>query len=217
MRWKVCILVGVCSGVFTPFFIFFNTYSKTLKKFNILFFIKISSWVTFMEQLERWIYGLIIFLGGVFLLIFMGVRLLDLLSKTVFYFMLIFFIVLILYGVFLISVGILLMSVNIRVKKSVALIVILIGIIIIVLSISVMIIDSFTNVNVVEILSGIGLIILGIRLFFPKVQLKDEEKKEKSRRSLGLVLFIIGLIISGYYGFIFIMIMISYDLSLIHI
>ena len=166
-----------------------------------------------MEQLERWIYGLIIFLGGVFLLIFMGVRLLDLLSKTVFYFMLIFFIVLILYGVFLILVGILLMSVNVRVKKSVSLIVILIGIIILVLSISVIIIDSLTNVNIVEILSGLGLIILGIRLFFPKVQLKDEGKKAKINRNLGVVLFIIGLIISSYYGFIFILILVSYDLE----
>ncbi len=105
------------------------------------------------------------------------------------------------------------MTVDGRVKKSAALIVFLIGMIIIVLAISVILLDSFTNVNVVEILSGIGLIFLGIRLFFPKVKLKYEEKKEKSRRSLGLVLFIIGLIISGYYGFIFIMIMISYDLE----
>ena len=166
-----------------------------------------------MKQLERWIYGLLLFLGGVFLLIFMGVRLMDLLSKTVFYFMLIFFIVLMLYGIFLILAGILLMTVDGRVKKSAALIVFLIGMIIIVLAISVIMIDSFTNVNVVEILSGLGLIFLGIRLFFPKVKLKYEEKKEKSRKSLGLVLFIIGLIISGYYGFICILIMISYDLE----
>jgi len=166
-----------------------------------------------MKQLERWIYGLLLFLGGVFLLIFMGVRLMDLLSKTVFYFMLIFFIVLMLYGIFLILAGILLMTVDGRVKKSAALIVFLIGMIIIVLAISVIMIDSFTNVNVVEILSGIGLIFLGIRLFFPKVKLKYEEKKEKSRKSLGLVLFIIGLIISGYYGFICILIMVSYDLE----
>ena len=166
-----------------------------------------------MEQLERWIYGLIIFLGGVFFLIFMGFRLIDLLSKTVFYFMLIFFIVLMLYGIFLILIGILLMTVDRRVKKSAALIVFLIGMIIIALAISVILLGSFTNVNVVEILSGIGLIFLGFRLFFPKVKLKYEEKGEKSRKSLGLVLFIIGLIISGYYGFIFIMIMISYDLE----
>jgi len=166
-----------------------------------------------MEQLERRIYGLIIFLGGVFFLIFMGVRLMDLLSKTVFYFMLIFFIVLMLYGIFFILIGILLMTVDGRVKKSAAFIVFLIGMIIIVLAISVIILDSFTNVNIVEILSGIGLIFLGIRLFFPKVKLKDEEKKEKSRRSLELLLFIIGLIISGYYGFIGILIMISYDLK----
>ena len=166
-----------------------------------------------MEQLERWIYGLLIFLGGVFFLIFMGFRLVDLLSKTVFYFMLIFFIILMLYGIFLILVGILLMPVDSRVKKSAALIVFLIGMIIIVLAISVILLDSFTNVNVVEILSGIGLIFLGIRLFFPKVKLKYEEEKYKSSGSLELALFIIGLIISGYYGFIFIMIMISYDLE----
>ena len=206
-------MVGVCSGVFTPFFIFFSTSSKTLKKFNIIFFIKISSWVRFMEQLERWIYGLTLFLGGVFLLSFMGVRLLDLLSKTVFYFMLIFFIILMLYGVFLILVGILLMSVNLRAKKSTAFIIFLVGIIIIILSISVIIIDSFTSVNVVEILSGVGLIILGFRLYFPKVKIKAEEKKVKTRRSLGLVSFIIGLIISGYYGLIFVMIMVSYNLE----
>lgn len=166
-----------------------------------------------MEQLERWIYGLIIFLGGVFLLIFMGVRLLDLLSKTVSYFMLIFFIILMLYGVFLILVGILLISVSFRAKKNISFIIFLIGIIIIILSISVIIIDSFTNVNVVEILSGAGLIILGIRLYFPRIKIKAEEKKVKTRRSLGLVLFIIGLIISGYYGLIFIMILVSYDLE----
>ena len=166
-----------------------------------------------MEQLERWIYGLIIFFGGVFLLSFMGVRLLDLLSKTVFYFMLIFFIILMLYGVFLILVGILLMSVNLRAKKNTAFIVFLVGIIIIILSISVIIIDSFTSVNVVEILSGVGLIILGFRLYFSKVKIKAEEKKVKTRRSLGLVSFIIGLIISGYYGSIFVMIMVSYNLE----
>jgi len=166
-----------------------------------------------MEQLERWIYGLIVFLGGVFLLIFIGIRLMDLLSKTVFYFMLIFFIVLMLYGIFLILVGLLLMTVDGRVKKSAALIVFLIGMIIIVLAISVIILDSFTVVNVVEILSGIGLIFLGIRLYFPRVKIKAEEKKVKTRRSLELLLFIIGLIISGYYGFIIIMILVSYDLD----
>ena len=166
-----------------------------------------------MEQLERWIYGFIIFLGGVFLLTFIGIRLIDLLSKTVFYFMLIFFIVLMLYGIFLMLAGLLLMTVDGRVKKSAALIVFLIGMIIIVLAISVIILDSFTNVNVVEILSGIGLIFLGIRLYFPRVKIKAEETKVKSRRSLELLLFVMGLLISGYYGFIFIMIMVSYDLE----
>ncbi len=166
-----------------------------------------------MEQLERWIYGLIIFLGGVFLLIYAGVSLIDLISKTIFYFLLIFAIIVMLYGVILILIGILVMTVDGRVKKSAALIVFLIGMIIIVLAISVIIIYSFTIVNVVEILSGIGLIFLGIRLFFPKVKLKYEEKVEKSRRSLEPILFIIGLIISCYYGLIFIMIMVSYDLE----
>jgi len=166
-----------------------------------------------MEQLERWIYGFIIFLGGVFLLTFIGIRLIDLLSKTVFYFMLIFFIVLMLYGIFLMLAGLLLMTVDGRVKKSAALIVFLIGMIIIVLAISVIILDSFTNVNVVEILSGIGLIFLGIRLYFPRVKIKAEETKVKSRRSLELLLFVMGLLISGYYGFIFIMILVSYDLE----
>jgi len=166
-----------------------------------------------MEQLERWIYGLIIFLGGVFLLIFIGVRLMDLLSKTVFYFMLIFFIVLMLYGIFLMLTGLLLMTVNGRVKKSAALIIFIIGMIIIVLAISVIILDSFTNVNVFEILSGIGLIFLGIRLYFPRFKIKAEEKKVKTRRILGLVLFIIGLLLSDYYGLIFVMIMVSYDLE----
>jgi len=109
--------------------------------------------------------------------------------------------------------GLLLMTVDGRVKKSAALIVFLIGMIIIVLAISVIILDSFTNVNVVEILSGIGLIFLGIRLYFPRVKIKAEETKVKSRRSLELLLFVMGLLISGYYGFIFIMILVSYDLE----
>ena len=165
-----------------------------------------------MEKIERWIYGLIILLGGVFLLIFMGVRLLDLLSKTVFYFMLTFFIVLILYGVSLILVGILMMSIDARVKKSVALILFLIGILIIILSISVIILDSYTNVNVVEILSGLGLIVFGIRLFFHKKKLEDEGKNKKEGKRLGFVLLVIGLIFSLSHGFSIILIMISQEL-----
>jgi len=97
------------------------------------------------------------------------------------------------------------MSVNVRVKKSVALTTFLIGIVIIILSITVIIIDSLTIVNISEILSGIGLIYLGIRLFFQKIKFKDEEKK----KILGIVLFIIGLIISLSFGFSIIM-MVSY-------
>ena len=81
-------------------------------------------------------------------------------------------------GITLILIGILIMSVNIRIKKSVALIIFLIGIVIIILSITVKIIDSFTIVFsiviIFEIFSGIGLIYLGIRLFFP-----TEGKKKK--------------------------------------
>ncbi len=153
-----------------------------------------------MEKIERRIYGFCFLLGGVFLLIFMGVRLIDLLSKTIFYFMLIFFIILMLYGVILILIGTLIMSVNVRVKKPAALIVFLIGILIIILSITDLIIYSFTIVNISEILSGIGIIYLGIRLFFP-----NEEKKKKEKKILGIVLFIIGLIISLSYGFSLVM------------
>ena len=161
-----------------------------------------------MEKTERQIYGFCFLLGGVFFLIFMGGRLIDLLSKTIMYFMLIFFIILMLYGVILILIGTLIMSVNVRVKKSVALIIFLIGILIMILSITDLIIYSFTIVNISEILSGIGLIFLGIRLFFHKIKLKDEEKKIKNKKILGIVLFIIGLIISLPYGFSFIMTMV---------
>ena len=164
-----------------------------------------------MEKIERLVYGLSFFLGGVFLIIFMGVRLIDLLSKRIFYFMLIFFIVLILYGVFLILVGILMMSIDARVKKSVALILFLIGILIIILSISVIILDSFTNVNVVEILSGLGLIVFGISLFFHRKKLEDEGKNKKEGKRLGFVLLVIGLIFSLSHGFSIILIMISYE------
>ena len=66
---------------------------------------------------------------------------------------------------------------------------------------------SFTSFNFFEIFSGIGLIFLGIRLFFHKKKLKDEGKKEEI---LGIVLFIIGLIISLYNGFSIIMMVVSY-------
>ena len=166
-----------------------------------------------MEKPERWIYGLLIFLGGVFLLIFMGVRLIDFFSRAFSYFMLIFFIVLLLYGVILILIGILIMPVSVRLRKSAAFIIFFIGILIVILSFTILVTYSFTLLNIFEILSGIGLIFLGIRLFFPKKKLKYEEKKEKSRRSLGLVLIILGLLISGYYGFIAILVTVSYNLE----
>ena len=160
-----------------------------------------------MEKIERRIYGFLFLLGGVLLLIYAGVCLIDLLSKTIFYFLFAFAIIVMLYGVILILIGTLIMSVNVRVKKSVALIIFLIGILIVIFSITVTIIDSFNIVNIVEIFSGIGVIYLGIRSFFHKIKLKDEGKKKKI---LGIVLFIIGLIISLSYGFSLIMIMISY-------
>ena len=159
-----------------------------------------------MEKIERQIYVFFFLLGGVFLLIFAGVCLINLLSKTIFYFLFTFAIIVMLYGVILILIGTLIMFVNIRVKKSVALIIFLIGILIIILSITVIIIDSFTIVNIFEIFSGIGLIFLGIKLFFHKIKLKDEGKK-KVKKKLGIVLFIIGLIIALSYGFLVIMIM----------
>jgi len=164
-----------------------------------------------MEKIERSIFGFCFLLGGVFLLIFIGVRLIDLLSKTILYFMLIFFIILMLYGVILILIATLIMSVNIRVKKSIALIIFLIGIVIIILSITVITIDFFTIVNIFEIFSGLGLIFLGIRLFFHKIKLKDEEKKKIEKKILGIIFFIIGLIISLSFGFSFIMTIVSFS------
>ncbi|GAI63078.1 unnamed protein product [marine sediment metagenome] len=113
-----------------------------------------------------------------------------------------------LYGVILILIGTLIMSVNIKVKikKSIALIIFLIGILIVILPITAIIVDSFiTEILIdsfitgliIEIFSGIGVIYLGIRLFFP-----NEEKKKKEKKILEIVLFIIGLIISLSFGFI---------------
>lgn len=113
-----------------------------------------------------------------------------------------------LYGVILILIGTFIMSVNVRVKKSVALTLFLIGILIVTLSITVIIIYSFNTGNIFEIFSGIGVIFLGIRLFFHKKKLKDEGKK-KEKKILGIALFIIGLIISLSFGFSIIF-MVSY-------
>ena len=169
-----------------------------------------------MEKTERRIYGFCFLLGGAFLLIYAGFSLLDLISKTIFYFLFTFAIIVMLYGVILILIGTLIMSVNFRAKKSVALIIFLIGIVIIILSITVIIIDSITIVNVFEIFSGIGLIFLGIKLFSHKIKLKydgeqkKEEKKKEDKKIIGVVSFVIGLIISISCGFSIIMIMASY-------
>jgi len=160
-----------------------------------------------MEKIERWIYGFLFLLGGVFLLIYAGISLINLLPKTVFYFLFAFAIIVMLYGVILILIGTLIISVNVRVKKGVALIIFLIGILIVIVSITVIIIYSFNTANIFEIFSGIGVIYLGIRLFFP-----NEEKKKKEKKILGIVLFIIGLIISVSFGFVLIM-MVPYKLE----
>ena len=159
--------------------------------------------LNFMGKNRNWIFGFYFLLGGVILVIFMGGLLIDLLSKTILYFMLIFFIILMLYGVILMLIGILIMPVSVRLRKSVALIILLISVLIIFLSITVIIIDSFTIVNIFEILSGIGLIFLGIRLFLhPKLK---EKGIKKGKKILGIAFFIIGLIISLFFGFPLIM------------
>ena len=167
-----------------------------------------------MEKIERWIYGFLFLLGGVFLLIYAEVGLIDLLSKTIFYFLFAFAIIVMLYGVILILIGTLIMSVNIRVKKCVALIIFLIGILIVILPITAIIVYSFITVLpidyfitglIIEIFSGIGVIYLGIRLFFP-----NEERKKKEKKILGIMLFVIGLIISLSFGFSIIIRMVSY-------
>ena len=165
-----------------------------------------------MEKIEKQIYGIIFLVGGIFLLIFVGVRLFDLLSKTFLYFMMIFFIVLMLYGLIFILIGILIISVNFRTKKSLSLIIISIGTVIIKLAITVIIIDSFTIVNIGEILSGIGLIYFGIKLFFHKIKLQPEEEK-KEKKDIRILVFIAGLIISISYGFSIVVILVSFTLE----
>ena len=165
-----------------------------------------------MEKIERRIYGFLFLLVGVFLFIFGGALLIGLigfLSNIILYFLFTFLIILMLYGVILILIGTLIMSVNIKVKvkKSVALIIFLIGILIVILPITVIIVYSFIIVKIligsfiigliIEIFSGIGVIYLGIRLFFP-----NEERKKKEKKILEIILFIVGLIISLSFGFI---------------
>jgi len=172
-----------------------------------------------MEKIERRIYGFLFLLGGVFLFIFGGALLTGLLlffSNIIFYFFTTFLIILMLYGVILILIGTLIMAVNIKVKvkKKVTLIIILIGILIVILPITViivysfitvLIIDSFIAGLIIEIFSGIGVIYLGIRLIF-----LNEEKKKQEKTRLGIVIFIIGLILSLSVGFSLIMMMVSY-------
>ena len=139
-----------------------------------------------MEKIERRIYGFFFLLGGVFLLIYAGAHLIPLIEfllNIIFYFLFTFFFIVMLYGVILILIGTLIMSVNIKVKvkKSIALIIFLIGILIVILSITAIIIDFtpiFSIVIIFEIFSGIGVIYLGIRLFFPN----EEKKKKKNIR-----------------------------------
>jgi len=159
-----------------------------------------------MREKENWIVVFGFLIGGVLDLIFVGGLTIDLLSKIILYFMLIFFIIVMLYGVILILMGIFILSLNIRVNKSVALTMFLIGIFIIFLSITVIIFDSFTIVNVFEILSGVGLIFLGIWLFFHPM-IKDEGIK-KGKKIAGILTLIIGLLISLPYGFSLIMTMV---------
>ena len=172
-----------------------------------------------MEKIERRLYGFLFLLGGVLLLILGGAPLIGLVlffSNITFNFLTTFLIILMLYGVILILIGTLIMSVNIKVKvkKSVALIIFLIGILIVILPITVIIVYSFITVLpidyfitglIIEIFSGIGVIYLGIRLFFP-----NEERKKKEIKILEIILFIIGLIISLSFGFLIIRTMVSY-------
>ena len=172
-----------------------------------------------MEKIERRLYGFLFLLGGGSLLILGGYPLIGsvlFFSNITLYFLTTFLIIVMLYGVILILIGTLIMSVNIKVKvkKSVALIIFLIGILIVILPITVIIVYSFITVLpidyfitglIIEIFSGIGVIYLGIRLFFP-----NEERKKKEKKMVGIILFIIGLIISLSYGFPIIDIMVSY-------
>jgi len=172
-----------------------------------------------MEKRERRIYGFFFLLGGVFLFIFAGVPFIGLIiffSNIILYFLFTFLIIVMLYGVILILISTLIISINIKVKvkKKVAFIIFLLGILIVILPITVIIVDSFIIVLlidsfitglIIEIFSGIGVIYLGIRLFFP-----NEEKRKKEKKILGIVIFIIGLILSLSFGFSIIMMMVSY-------
>lgn len=156
-----------------------------------------------MEKLERWVNGFIFLLGGIFLSIFMVNRIVDFLLRAFSYFWLIYFIVLMLYGVILIQIGILIISVNIRVKKSVALIIFFIGILILILSFTISTTYYFTPPNIIEIFSGIGIILLGIRLFFhPKLK---EKWIKRGIEIVGVLKIIIGGNISVLFGYSLIM------------
>ena len=152
-----------------------------------------------MEDLEKWIHGFYFLLGGIFLFIFMVFRLVDFFSRAFSYFWLIYFIVLMLYGVILILIGILIISVNIRVKKIVALIIFFIGILILIISLTTSTTYYFTPPNIIEIFSGIGIILFGIRLYFhPKLK---EKWIKRGKETVGVLKIIIGgniSVLSGY-------------------
>jgi len=159
-----------------------------------------------MEKLERLVSGFYFLLGGVFLLIFMVFRLVDFFSRAFSYFLLIFFIILMLYGVILISIGILIMPFQIRLKKRVSLTIFFIGLLILILSFTTEIRYSFTPFNILEIFSGIGIIFLGIWVFFhPKLK---KEWVEKGKMAVGVLKITIGSIISLPYGYSLIMTMV---------
>ncbi len=159
-----------------------------------------------MREKENRIIGFVFLIGGIFDLIFVGELLIDLLSKIILYFMLVFFIIAMLYGVILILMGVFILSLNIRINKIVALIILLIGVLTIFLSITVIIIDSFTIVNIFEIVSGLGIIFLGIWIFFHPT-IKDEGIK-RGKKIISILALIIGLLISLPYGFSLILTMI---------
>jgi len=152
-----------------------------------------------MEKINSWIYGFCLLFGGFFLTIFMGYRIIDFFSKVFSYYILILFIVLLLYGVILILIGILVIPIDIRLNKSIALIIFLTGILIVILSFTILITYSFTLFNIFEIVSGIGIMLLGIRLFLHPIS-KEHGKMERIK-IIGIIGIIIGLTISLPYGF----------------
>jgi hypothetical protein len=148
-----------------------------------------------MEQLDRWVYGFLVFLGGVSVIIFTGFLLVDFFTKMFYYFTLISLLILVLYGIFLAIASILLMSVSNRIKKYLASSVISIGMVVITLSSSAIIIGSFTPYNFIEITSGIVLIAIGISLLLKKGRLIKDTKRKVTRGSHNYVPLGLGLLI----------------------